>query len=177
MGARNIFGAFVIALALFSFWPFVVGRYQEVTAMRRGLAEREALVDARQAALDNINVEFEKFQTQLGGRDDLNKFVAIVPAGVDAATILSSVDAIATGTGMQLVEVSVSENRSKKSSKTNSVGIDLELEGRYESFTAFLAQLEQNVRLMDVQTLDVTANAQLPGIMRFQINANAYFLR
>ncbi len=145
--------------------------------MRQGLAEREALVDARQAALDNINMEFEKFQTQLGGSDDLNKFVTIVPAGVDAATILSSVDAIAAGTGMQLVEVSVSENRSKKSSKTESVAISLELEGRYESFAAFLAQLEQNVRLMDVQTLEVSVNEQLPGIMLFQVNANAYFLR
>lgn len=177
MGARNIFGAFVIAIALFSFWPFVVGRYQQVSAMKKELAVREALVDTRQGALENIDAEFAKFQSQLAGGDDLNKFVAMVPSGVDSATILSSIDAIAAGTGVQLVEVSVSENRSRGKTSTKSVAISLELEGRYESFAAFLAQLESNVRLMDVQTLDLSENAQVPGVIQFQLTANAYFLQ
>ncbi|MDX1440628.1 MAG: type 4a pilus biogenesis protein PilO [Rubricoccaceae bacterium] len=176
MSARNIFGSFVIALALFSFWPFVVGRYQEVGAMRAGLAEREALVDRRQSALENIAAEYEQLQSRLTGTDR-DKFENIVPSGVDAATIVSSIDSIAAGTGMQLVEVSVSENRTERGARTQSVAITMELEGRYESFTSFLAQLERNVRLMDVQSLEVGVTQQSSTILTYSVNANAYFIR
>lgn len=176
MNSRQIFGAFVIALALFSFWPFVIGRYQQVSALREGLAERESLVDGRQAALDNIAAEYEQFQSRVTG-EDRSKFSTIISPGVDAANILSSIDSVAAGTGVQLVEVSVSENRTQRGASTKSVAITLELEGRYESFSAFLSQLERNVRLMDVQSLEVSANSQDANVLTFALSANAYFLR
>lgn len=178
MGARNIFGALVIALALFSFWPFVVGRFQQTGALREALAERQALVAERQQALENFTRELDRFQTQLSG-DDKDKFAAIVPEKKSTAELLSALDAIANSTGVRLLEANISELKSRRrgtSTTTKTLVLSLDLEGRYESFRAFLGQLERSVRLLDVQSLDV-AEGELPGELIFDVEARAYFLQ
>jgi Tfp pilus assembly protein PilO len=175
MGARNIFGAFLIAAILFSFWPFVLGRYQEIGALRDALGEREVLVEHRRAALDTIAIELERYNAQLTG-DDQDKFSAMVPSHRDTASILSGIDVIANGTGMILSELAVSEPRSQQQGMSN-IELSLSLEGTYASFRSFLTQLEQSVRLLDIQTITITENQQTPGSQRYELTAHAYFLR
>lgn len=176
MSARNIFGSLVIALVLFSFWPFVVGRYQQVGALRQALAERQALVDEREAALENFTEELDRFQSRLSG-DDLDKFSAMVPENKSTAELLSTLDALANGTGMRLLEAGISEASSGRSQDvTKTLTINMQLEGRYASFKSYLSQLEQSVRLLDVQTLEMSSS-DIVGEIRFSVQAKAYFLQ
>lgn len=175
MGARNIFGAFVIALAMFSFWPFVVGRYQQVSSLRQALAERQALVDSRQSALENFTRERDRYESQLSGPDRA-KFSAMVPQRRSTAELVSAMDAIASGTGMRMADINVSEERARKGDVTLSVTISVELEGRYEGFRAYMAQLERSVRLLDVESIDIATDDRTGG-QTYSVTARAYFLQ
>lgn len=177
MGARNIFGAFVVAAALFSFWPFVVGRYQQVGALRQALAERQALVDERQQALDNFASELDRYQTQLSG-DDQDKFAAMVPQNKSTAELLSALDALANSSGIRLLEASINEPTARRgaTSAATMLQLAISLEGRYQNFKTFLSQLEQSVRLFDVQQLQITESTS-PEELVIDVQANAYFLR
>lgn len=175
MNTRNLIGAFMVAGALFAVFPFAFGKYQEVQAFREALTERELLVQDRQVALDNFNEELGRYREQLtGGVAD--KFAAMVPIERSTAELVSSLDAIARESGMVLGQVSLDSDSKVRGAVTNVTVLNLEAVGTYESFLRFIAAVEQSVRIMDIQTLEI-ASAQDGATMQFTLTARAYFLR
>jgi Tfp pilus assembly protein PilO len=175
MESRSLIGAFVVALALFAVFPFAIGKYQEVGIFRDALAERELLVQDRQAALDNFDAELNKYRTQLTG-EVADKFAAMVPTTRSTAELISSIDALARESGITLAEVSFGEARQRRGETTNAVQISLQGEGTYQNFISFLSAVEQSVRLMDIQSFQVDAG-EGEGTLRFDISLRAYFLQ
>jgi len=174
MGTRNFLGAFVVAVALFAVFPFVLGKYQQVGEFRVALAEREQLVVDRQAALDNVTKELDKYRTRLMG-DSADKFAAIVPSDRSTAELISSFDAIAQESGITLGQVSFSEERQRPGATTSAVGISLQATGSYVAFLNFLSAVEESVRLMDIQSLQV-GGGQDSQVLQFDVTLRAYFL-
>lgn len=179
MESKNLFGAFVVGLALFAAWPFVWGKWQTVQALQDALASREVMVAERADALENLEREFTKFDENLAG-DDAEKFAAMVPSQRETAEIISAIDTIAGGTGMSIIEVGLSEPvqraRDNTQASLKEVIVTIEMEGSYASFTSFLSQLEFNIRLFDVQTLEITQDRNRPGVQGYTLDAKAFFL-
>lgn len=164
----------MVAAALFAVFPFVFGKYQEVGIYREALASRELLVEDRQAALDNFTRERDKYETQLTG-DTGSKFAAMVPTTRSTAELISSLDAIARQSGISLAGVSLGEARGTRGALTNSIQVTMEAEGSYSDFLDFLAAVEENVRLMDIQTLEVGGGDG--GPLDFSVTLLAYFIQ
>jgi len=175
MESRNIIGAFVVAAALFALFPFAIGKYQQVGVFREALAEREQLVQDRQAALDNFNTELNKYRTQLTG-DAADKFAAMVPTDLSPAELVSSLDAIARESGIVLSQVSLGDERGTRRSTTNAATITLQGEGQYTDFLAFLSAVERSVRLMDIQTLQVSGGDG-DVFLGFDVTLRTYFVQ
>lgn len=178
MESKNLIGAFVVGLALFAAWLFVWGKWQTVQALRETLIAREAMVAERQDALDNLQSEFDKFDEKLSG-DSAEKFSAMVPVQRETAEIISTIDTITTGTGMSLIELDIREEsrsrRGQKKEATEEVTINIELEGSYASFKSFLGQLERNVRLMNVESLDID-QGNIPGVQLYSVEIKTVFV-
>ena len=64
MDGRKIFGSFTIAIALFFFWVSVVGTWQEVSALRGAVAERQQLLDTRTQVLASIQASWKEYSVQ-----------------------------------------------------------------------------------------------------------------
>ncbi|HXV26804.1 MAG TPA: type 4a pilus biogenesis protein PilO [Candidatus Paceibacterota bacterium] len=173
---RSLFGAFAIAIALFSFWPFVVGRYQQISALREAVQQRESLVQERQESLDNIASELGRYASEVTG-DDVDKFSAMVPDARGTAELVSALDAMALSSGMVIAEARLAEARARQGDVTRTVTITLDMQGRYENFKTFLGELERSVRLLNVNTIEITEDIQRPGQQRYSVRADAYFLR
>lgn len=176
MTARNIFGALVVGLALFSFWPFVVGKWQQVGALRQALAERETLVQERQASLNNIANELERYRSELSGAD-ATKFSAMVTEHRDTAGLISAIDAIATGNGVSLTGIEAADPRQAKDAATRTVLLTMELSGSYRAFKGFLSQLETSARLLNVTTINASEDERQPGQQNYTVTAEAYYLQ
>ncbi|HXK36615.1 MAG TPA: type 4a pilus biogenesis protein PilO [Candidatus Paceibacterota bacterium] len=173
MSGKRIFGATTIAIALFAFWPAVIGGWQRVGALRDGVAQREDLLKQRRDILANlmkVNEEYRQQVAQEAGRN----LLAIVPVKKDTAELVSALHAMAQQTGMGMNELQVTEGTSRRDAVAQTLNIGVELTGTYSAMRAFLDAVEREVRLLNVSTISVSEDP-IEGL-RFSIEAEAYFI-
>lgn len=174
--SKRIFGAFVAGIALFFIWPALVGGWQKVGAMRGAVAEREQLLAQRQEILANASAAYAEYQQRLNAAEG-QKFSAFVPVHKDTAEIVSALQAIATEAGAQLTEVHTTEARTREGEQYKTLSFIIHLRGSYPAMRAFLDRMEQYVRLLNVQTIEVAPDATATGELLFKIGADAYFIQ
>lgn len=174
--AKRIFGAFVAAVALFFVWPGIVGSWQSVQAWRTARAEREQLLTDRTKILAQVASEYQTYTTTIAGTAG-QTFDSLVPVRKDTAELLSAVQDIAQNSGVQVIEFRTSENRAKEGDAYRTLSLNMELTGAYVSMRSFLEGLEQYVRILTVDTIEVNSDARAPGTLRFAIRADTYYIK
>jgi Tfp pilus assembly protein PilO len=175
MEGRKIFGSFVIAIALFFFWPTVVGIWQEVSVLRAAVVEREGLLKQRQDILANINSAYTDYQTKLNQQDG-QKFTELVPVRKNTAELISAIQDIADNSGITVNEIHINEGKDI-TGQFKTFTISLDMGGSYSALRSFLKGLEQYVRLLNVNNLKIASDTQTPGRLRFTLQADTYFLK
>ncbi len=174
--SKKIFGAFVIGLALFFFWPAVVGSWQEIGALKDAIAQRQDLLKQRQDAFDHVKSLYAEYKSKLNAQDS-QKFSSLVPVKKDSAELVSAIQAIGNDSGMTIKEVRIADVKSTDT-QFQTLNISLDLTGGYPALRAFLGELEQYVRLLNVRALAVTSDTgQSGGALNFTLRAEAYFLK
>lgn len=176
MSSKHIFGAFIIAVALFFAWPTVIGTWQEVGALREARDARKALLTQRTEIIETAQTTYAEYQEKVSGLDG-QKFAALVPVKKDTAELLTAIQDIASTTGVTVGEVRMSETKSKAVEQFKTLNFTLNLSGAYPSLRQFLACLEQYVRLLQVNTIEANADTRQAGLLRFVVQGDAYFLK
>jgi len=176
MDGRKIFGAFTIAIAVFFFWPAVIGTWQEVSALRSAVAERETLLKQRQDILANINAAYAHHQTKLTQQDG-QKFSALVPVHKDTAEIISAIQDMSTEAGIVISQIRITENKPTGTEQFKTLTLALEMKGSYASLREFLTNLEKYVRLLNVNAIAISSDPNTTGKLKFSVRADAYFLK
>ena len=171
---KKIFGAFAVAVALFFFWPAIVGSWQEVSVMRRALGERQDLLTKRQEILATIATAYREYSSRLASPDG-QKFSALVPLHQNEAEIISALQDIATSAGVVLSQVGISPGTNTDATAYKTVSLNLELSGPYEAMRTFLVNVESYVRLLNVTSVDISQATG--GALKFVVKADAYFLK
>lgn len=172
---KRIFGAFVIAIALFFAFPVVLGGFQRIGAFRTAVAEREDLLSQRAAILENVNRQYADYAEQ-SGTDVGRALAAFVPVKKDTAELISALEDIARQSGVTLEEFSIGEARGRPTTGTyETLVLSMKLHGSYGSFQTFLASMESYVRLLNVISLQLSAEDD--GTLAFQLTAELYFLK
>jgi len=172
---KRIVGAFAVAIALFFAFPVVLGGFQRIGAFRTAIAERETLLEQRNATLDNVDVQFAKYSQQANA-DVGHILTAFVPVRKDTAEIISAIGDIAVQSGIVLEKMSVGEQQAgKQAGSYKTLTLDMNLTGSYSSLRTFLTNVETYVRLLNVDSLKVST--QPSGALSFEVIANAYFLK
>jgi Tfp pilus assembly protein PilO len=174
---KNIFGAFTVAVALFFFWTAVVGSWQKVSALKDARDARNQLLQQRTAILDKIAKEYRTYTANVSG-DARTRFSAVVPVKKDTAELVSAVQAMTSDAGLQLNELKTTDaTKSGGGDQFRTISLNLDLSGSYPALRTFLGDLEQYVRILNVNTIEVNADTKAAGRLRFTIRADAYFLK
>jgi Tfp pilus assembly protein PilO len=175
MNAKNIFGAVMVAIALFFVWPGIFNSWAEMRSLKAAVAERKILVAEREAILKNAADEYKNYQTVVKG-DAGTTFKSLVPTKKDSAELVSATQAIATTSGLQLEKISISEDRAVKDAQYATIKLKLEMSGPYSGLRAFLSDLESYVRILNVKNLAISTDVQT-GTMKFTVEAETYFIK
>lgn len=173
--SKSLFGAFILAAAMFTVWPGVFGSYARVQALRDAKAARESLLAERTAILTDAAAEYTKYSAATSGQTG-RAFLALVPVGRDGAELLSALADMATQAGVTLTQVSVGEAKQAKGQAYQTMTINTDLTGSYSGLRTFLTALEQYVRILNVQSLEVSRDTKTGGL-RFTLQADAYFIK
>ena len=116
------------------------------------------------------------FSTKLTADDGL-KFAALVPVHKDQGELISAMQDIATGAGITLAEVHLSDAQGQTADQFKTMSITLDMSGSYPSLRTFLTNLEAYVRLLNVGSIEVTVDPNSATKLRFAVRADAYFLK
>lgn len=172
---KQYIGASLIALASFGAWVFLAPQSSGISRLRAAVSERQNLLQARKdivAKVASLNAEYKKKSS------DIARLSAIVPVKKSVPEIVSATEHIATQSGIQLVGISVADDKSAADSNYKTLVIDMSLSGSYLSLISFLDAAERNLRLIDVISIEAT---QSPGLgsqnnIGFKMSAHVYYL-
>lgn len=173
---KSIFGSFAVAIALFLFWPLVLGSWNQKEELLTARIEREELLKKRIGALDKINKEYAEYEKVLKGPDG-KKFIALVPTKKNAPEIISALQDVSTSSGVEVTEVSINEGKVPASQGYRVLDLVFELKGQYESIRSFLDKLEEYVRILNVDSLEIASDIRIPNQLNVTVRAQAYYLQ
>lgn len=170
---KKLVGAVCLGVAGFLFWMLDVGAYNNLSALRNGITERKQAIEDRQAAIKNRNDLQQNYDRQ---RSEIQKFTAMIPATKSVPELLSAIDDIARKSGLEVGEIGLNEKAGGKETLAP-LTVTLKANGNYDALTNFLDGLERNLRLVDVDAVEVSSDPTSPGVLGITIKANAYFLK
>lgn len=131
-----------------------------------GIQDSVSLIDSLNqdiVTLDGEIAEFESFEeTYRALSDSVAKVETALPKDTDYPTILNELEQVAVISGIILREVNFSElkrGRKGESVLPNGVAaffINIDLTGSYGAFRHFLRQIEGELRIVDVQSIELS---------------------
>ena len=153
----SLVGAFII------FFQLIRPAYIEAQDTRAEVIARQAFIDAQQEAVAEVQKLIEQFRSNGGAAQTVNEVLPDAPDVGGALYQLTSLarnnDVFIKSTTAQSPQISVSDNNKKNAANVGIVrplgvaSFQVKAEARYEDIRSFLEKLEDNVRLMDVQSL------------------------
>ncbi len=172
-----IVGAFVI------FFELIRPAYEDAQTIRSEVISRETFVHDQEDAIAQVQQLIQSYQSETGVQESVDR---ALPGSPDFAGALYQLNGIATGNGIGLSTLSVSapslaSNRPDPATSSSSASVALvkpvgtvsfqvKLTGRYEDLKAFLADLEDNIRIFDVQSLSVQQAGTKPGVDLYTVD-------
>ncbi len=163
---RYLFLLLIIGASIATFVMVVNPRYKQVQAMRADVAS----YDGRLATAEKLKASREDLITRYNNisKADLDNLKTLLPDSVDNIRLIIQLDSLATKNGLSsLRNVQYDPNKADPSAKPDApltaqsvqkqygeFTISFETVGPYKNFLAFLSDLEQNLRLVDITAVN-----------------------
>lgn len=192
----------VIILLFFSFYFLLLPKYKEIR--EEGGLDYEAKVKTLEAKKNELE-QLKDLQKELAkiSKGEMEKLEKILPSSQALPDIFLQMENLAKESGLKVTRVSISEGEgevsgsenggseaakeSKKKNKTTttqmsnignvSVSLSVEGSGSYESLKVFLDNIEDNLRIVDVNSLSYSPSVTPDQPTSYTINLITYYLK
>lgn len=145
---------------------------EQVKKQREKFSEKQELL----AKMEKLNQLYEENQ------ENLEKVNYILPSGLDMPNLIVQLEALVFGGGLILEEIEFSRTKDiLDQDKVQELDykiltISLKLIGTYPSFENFLKTLEENMRLMDVVSIDFSSQSEESfELFNFSLQIKTYY--
>lgn len=179
---KLVVGALVILILAIGYFVLIGPQYNSLKengilnyqAQREKLANRKTYLEK----LKSLQTEYTKLNAK-----DLESLKHLLPVGEDIPGLFVQAEALAKDNGLALQNIgvnqpAVSTDKSGKVVKKESAGVgtlslSMTLTGGsgYEGLKSFLDSLENNVRILDVESVNFSPDGQ-----NYSVNAKTYYL-
>ena len=184
-------GLLVVALlGYFLLWP----KYKDVMGARQAVATKKTFLQNRITQLQNIEallVEYEKKKQQLIPIDQALPTAPRIPELLANLELLSKQSGLnitsleitpapSSNTptpGQTVAEVKKTEDLRSSTENLNILQINIRMIGRYPNLRAWFSNLEQNLRLLDVQVVDIGESDDKNGGQGYTLKIYTYYQR
>ena len=172
---KDLIASMVLGLSIFLFFILVIPQYDGLRGVNAALEEREQLLIERNAAIAKV----KSLDSQIQGRQsDINKILVFLPDNKQIDQLLSSIEQASQQAGLQLISLSSSAPSTGVIGQYGRLFVSMDLEGFYPNIINFLTNLESNLRLYDINEINVAeSSGDLSGVLTVKIDLNAYFLK
>jgi len=178
----------LIASIIFLDVPIVQG----VLNMRKEITNKQETLIKKEALIKTIEKLIDKYKNSEGV---LKKLDDILPGDSDVPNLIVQIEAIAKESGMSMSDVGIavsdqteaskaeavrsggSANQEKVSVDYQAVAIDLRMSGDYAALKRFLQAVEENMRLMDIESITFSTKSRegAGSTFEFEVVLNTYY--
>ncbi|MFM7088470.1 MAG: hypothetical protein ACKOW9_02985 [Candidatus Paceibacterota bacterium] len=169
---RIIFPIIAITISALGVFGFVVPMFDEVNVLKAQVASYdEALVNSRslEEERDKLTQKFNSISAE-----NLDKIEKLVPDSVDNIRLILEVEKLASPYGMVLKDVSyevvskedIEKQGAKQGGTTKATSqdygswdLEFSTEGSYNDFVSFTKDLEQNLRIVDLVSVQFSSGS------------------
>lgn len=170
---KKFIGASLIAFGLALFWVLPYREYQKISNLKSAIEERDALIAERTETASRVKKFMQTFQ-QRGA--DIQNLTSVIPTNRGTPEMLSAIETISRTSGISIDTIGFGSGQNSAEARYNIMSINIEGKGSYASLRTFLDALERNIRLIDVQNIQMSVDQQT-SILGFKIQGDAYFLK
>ena len=182
---------FILLLVFVAILVFLdLPKFQNILDLRREVETEKERFSEKQLLLAKIEKLEKKYQE---AEESLEKVNYILPSSQDIPNLIVQLEALVLEGGVALESIQFSEAKEVVQSRaerahttikeTSSVdyriiSIDLSLRGSYSAFKNFLKLVEENIRLMDINSINLSSESseetEIP-IFNLSIKINTYY--
>lgn len=190
--AGGVIVPILVLVAALGVYFVLLPRYKTMRAASAAAAEKKSALENQRNTLNDIQklfAEYDKNKTALAPLDEALPVAPRIPellANFDELTrqsglVISSLEigpAPTLGTaaaGQSVAAVKKTDELLANTENLSIMQIQLGLIGRYVNLKAFLGNLEQNLRLLDIQTLNADEADEKSGDQMYGVVIHAYY--
>jgi hypothetical protein len=161
------------------FFGYINPTYTNAQNLSSQLGEYEQALSNSKQLLAERDTLISKLNTFNQG--DIDKLQTLLPDSVDSVTLIIEIDSIASQFGMHIRDFTTSDQ-----GQTGALGVDTSPYGTlsltftttasYPTFVAFLKALENNLRLIDVDSITFSSSSN-NSVYDFTLGVNTYWLK
>ena len=187
---RFVIPIILIGMAIAGFFMFLSPAYNEIQDLRtKSESYNQALTNSK--ALEQERDKLVTKQNSMS-KEDLDKLKVLLPDSVDNIRLILEIEKIASPYKMSLKDVKYSSEDDKAKAGTAAKPMDktgnsrkdygswdlqFSTQGTYGNFTAFLKDLEKNLRIVDVSSIEFASDTPTGGglaISSQKVNTDDY---
>lgn len=156
---------------------------QKVLDLRSNItSEKERLLDKQElfAKVQELTRAYED------NKESVEKTEYVLPSSEKIPDLIVQVEALAFEQGLLLESIDITAIKEetgrtaeipeeKTAANYKTLSISIKFIGSYESFKSFLKAVEENIRLMDISSVDFSSETEEADIFRFGITLTTYY--
>jgi Tfp pilus assembly protein PilO len=195
---RFILPLILIGISITSFFLFVDPFYKEMGTLREKISSYDSALDNSKALEKERDSLIKK--SNAFNKDNLEKLSKLLPDSVDNIRLILEIEKIASPYGMVLKDVKYDTVDEKEKAANKLVGLQantqqvarkdygvwelgFSIQGTYGNFYNFVKDLEKNLRIVDVVSVDFSSNTgvginpALSSIYKYDFRIKTYWLK
>jgi len=165
----------LLAGSMFAVWTYAFPAWDRIVIARREISairDIEQKVDKIKKTRDEIISRYNSI-----GQEKKDRLDQLVPAQLSQEDIFIFFNNIVTNSGMRFESVGLSsvggESGGESGGGRKTLGFDMKASGSYTNFRALLNNLETNVRLIDIDSIGISEDAQ--KIFSLSLKGKTYY--
>lgn len=183
---KNIISIIVIIISIATFVLVVQPQYNEIKTMQAKEGELEdVLGNAR--TLQSLRDSLLEKRNQIAN-NDIRRLEKLIPESADNVKLILEFEQIAARHDVRIQAASATradegsnggESTQSFDIESNDYGVitlDFSIEGSYNNFISFLKDIEKNLRITDIRSLQITPSAESSDYT-YQISVDTYWLK
>jgi Tfp pilus assembly protein PilO len=149
----------------------------DILDIKKNTKTAQVSLDEKVKFIETVKALTEKYKNNEGA---IEKLEFVLPDDQSVPSLIVQFEALANNNGMILSDVMFAEEEEteENSSDHKTLKINLKLSGRYESFKNFLTATENNMRLIDVDSINFQAETESEDTTTsfdFSVTLKAYY--
>lgn len=194
---KYILPIILVGVTVAGFFTFTSPYYEDVLLKREQVASyNEALSNSKalESERDKLTLKYNSFDTE-----DLSKLHKLLPDNVDNIRLILEIEKIASPYGMVLKDVkydalnkendAIAQEGAVKTTKVASTkdygiwNLEFSTQGTYSNFVNFVKNLENNLRVVDISSIQFSSNANsglspsLSEVYKYNFKIKTYWLK